>query len=117
INLKDQPPFLSENLTIEKLYEYIDLIKEDSVSNEVVSELEKLEKAYPTNALLYYLLGKSNLQLGSTNAAEKYFILSLQHDALRFRAPLELNNRLVELANSENIDLIDVYNTFKIHSN
>ncbi|MFZ6666290.1 hypothetical protein [Peijinzhouia sedimentorum] len=117
INLKDQPPFLSENLTIEKLYEYIDLIKEDSVSNEVVSELEKLEKAYPTNALLYYLLGKSNLQLGNTNAAEKYFILSLQHDALRFRAPLELNNRLVELANSENIDLIDVYNTFKIHSN
>ena len=81
-NLKDQPPFISLN------------DKEDESADH------------------FFKKAKEALQEGNAVEAKKYFIRAKELDALRFRAPEEMNSIIEKLAASNNIPLIDFEKAF-----
>ncbi|MFA4923184.1 MAG: hypothetical protein WC557_03220, partial [Ignavibacteriaceae bacterium] len=82
-NLKDQPPFIS--------------------LNEPAAQGEK------ENESADYFFQKANdaLQKGNSVEAKKFFIKAKELDALRFRAPEEMNVIIKKLAGNNNIPLVD----------
>ncbi|MDP3147584.1 MAG: GDSL-type esterase/lipase family protein [Ignavibacteria bacterium] len=81
-NLKDQPPFISIN---EKENESADH---------------------------FYKLAQETLQKGNAAEAKKLFIKAKELDALRFRAPEEMNGIIKKIAGSNQIPLIDFETAF-----
>lgn len=81
-NLKDQPPFISVN---EKESESADH---------------------------FYKLAEESLQKGNAVEAKKLFIKAKELDALRFRAPEEMNDIIKKLAGSNQIPLVDFETAF-----
>jgi len=81
-NLKDQPPFISLN---EKEHESADH---------------------------FFYLAKESLQKGNAVEAKKLFIKAKELDALRFRAPEEMNTIIKKLAESNQIPLVDFESAF-----
>jgi len=85
-NLKDQPPFISIN---EK--------ESESADN-------------------YYKLAQESLKNGNAVEAKKLFIKAKELDALRFRAPEEMNDIIKELAGRNQIPLVDFESAFNNES-
>ena len=85
-NLKDQPPFISIN---EK--------ESESADN-------------------YFKLAQESLKNGNAVEAKKLFIKAKELDALRFRAPEEMNDIIKELAGRNQIPLVDFESTFNNES-
>ncbi len=81
-NLKDQPPFISLN------------------------EKENESADY------YFQKAKDALQNGNTIEAKKLFIKAKELDALRFRAPEEMNGIIKKLSGKNNIPLVDFETAF-----
>jgi len=85
-NLKDQPPFISIN---EK--------ESESADN-------------------YFKLAQESLKNGNAVEAKKLFIKAKELDALRFRAPEEMNDIIKELAGRNQIPLVDFESAFNNES-
>lgn len=85
-NLKDQPPFISIN---EK--------ESESADN-------------------YYKLAQESLKNGNAVKAKKLFIKAKELDALRFRAPEEMNDIIKKLAGRNQIPLVDFESAFNNES-
>jgi len=85
-NLKDQPPFISIN---EK--------ESESADN-------------------YYKLAQESLKNGNAVEAKKLFIKAKELDALRFRAPEEMNDIIKKLAGRNQIPLVDFESAFNNES-
>lgn len=104
-NLSDQPPFESESLPDE----YKDILQQPVESWSTVNELiiERQVQIQKGSAEAYFKLGKRYEYLGDYAKAKAAYENARQHDLLRFRAPLEINQVIRQLALDTNVTLVD----------
>lgn len=118
-NLADQPPFESTEVKSEFLY-VLNQLKQESVKPP--KTFAKLVKKLKANAQLsgleqhahnvlsadaFYYVGKAYYVLGAYEQAKTNFELAKQHDLLRFRAPVEMNQIIRRLAKLPGVELVD----------
>lgn len=60
-----------------------------------------------TSADLHFALAEKALALNSELIAKRHFTLAKEHDLLRFRAPVEINNVIQKLAKQTGVYLVD----------
>lgn len=103
-NLADQPPF--ESTDIED--EFLPMLRKSPEQWSAIEQsiIEKQATKY-SSAQAYFLLGKAQLSQKQFSKAKLNFELARQHDLLRFRAPLEMNQIIRQLAADENVTLVD----------
>ncbi|MCK9425223.1 MAG: GDSL-type esterase/lipase family protein [Ignavibacteriaceae bacterium] len=88
-NLKDQPPFISIN-----------------------EPVPQSGKKVNGSADHFYKLAEESLKKGNAVEAKKLFTRAKELDALRFRAPEEMNDIIKKLAGSNQIPLVDFETAF-----
>ena len=118
-NLADQPPFESNSVD-DEFFATLNTLKEAesqsySTFRKVAlklkqdSRLASLEQhAHQTSsAEAFYYVGKAYLALGAQEQANANLELAKQHDLLRFRAPVEINQIIRRLAKLPGVTLVD----------
>lgn len=98
-NVKDIPPFISDDLAEE---EFEEALKKDKT---VTSKIAK------HNAKAAYKLGQFYLDK-QKDSAKKYLHIAKELDLLRFRAPEEINQAIIALSKKKNVYLVDTKNIF-----
>lgn len=103
-NEKDVKPFISDSLINEN--QFVEALRQiNPESNHLAQE----------NAMAAYILGRHNLQINQ-DTAKKYLRLAKELDLLRFRAPEEINNVIVNLCRKYDYPLVDMREIFASHS-
>lgn len=92
----------------------------DAVSNDSTSlAIERFKQSLSIDsvpAIVHYQLGKCYEKLNMFIEAEKQYLLAIDLDGLRFRAPSEFNTIIKQLGNENNIPVADVRREFKQNS-
>lgn len=103
-NLVDQPPF--ESVPVSE--DFAPLLAK-AVAKLSDSELKSLERhAHEMlSADAFYQVGKAYWSQQAYEQAKANFELARQHDLLRFRAPIEMNQIIRRLAKEEGVELVD----------
>jgi tetratricopeptide (TPR) repeat protein len=108
VNQKDCPPFgslsatnlpLAQSATFEKLYQEASTASKNGDFAEAASRLEAAAGISPQSADLQYRLGECLLHLTNNAAAREHFQLSVDADALPFRADSHINNSIKAAGN------------------
>ena len=103
VNQKDCPPFgslsatnlpLAQSSTFEKLDQEASIASKNGDFAEAASRLEAVSEICPQSADLQYRLGDCLLHLTNYAAARQHFQLSVDADALPFRADSHINNSI-----------------------
>ncbi|MCP9199071.1 hypothetical protein MKO06_04070 [Gramella sp. GC03-9] len=102
-NKKDIPPFVSDEL---------DEAEFESLLEKDVNAASGIARK---NAKAAYQLGQYYLEV-QKDSARKYFHIAKELDLLRFRAPERINEIIIELAENENVYLVDAANIFESRS-
>jgi lysophospholipase L1-like esterase len=119
-NLSNQAPFASLPLESE-LQATANALFAGSTRQHHQSFADDLQKASAilsksASADLHFKVGTLALELKQIEIAKKHFELALEHDQLRFRAPLAINNIIRRLANQYDAVLVDSYQELSIRS-
>lgn len=116
-NLADQPPFQSEPLTAQQQQQLLQLsqLREPAAQQALAAELQQTA-ATTGHALLHYQLGQWYRQQQQFAAAKVQFIQAREHDLLRFRAPLAINEQIKALAQDYGAVLVDTEAAFVANS-
>jgi tetratricopeptide (TPR) repeat protein len=105
VNQKDCPPFASlsvsnlppvQGAAFEKLYKEAAGARENGDFAEAASQFEAAAGICPQSADLQYRLGECLLHLTNSAAARQHFQLSVDDDALPFRADSRINDLLTD---------------------
>lgn len=119
VNLLDQVPFHSIISSVDTV-EYVAELKKSKIllaENNCHDAFENLKKLYEEDSLhaeVNYLLGKISLIKHDTLVARNYFFRAKQYDALRFRAPSEINDIIREFpVYFNNVYLVDTEKKFE----
>ena len=102
-NERDIKPFISEDLEETKF--------EEALENNLKAASEIAKK----NAKAAYKLGQFYIEK-QQDSAKKYFHIAKELDLLRFRAPEEINEIIVELSEEENVYLVNSKEFFQANS-
>jgi len=118
-NEKSQKPFISKlqpNTDLLRWTEHYQNLKLALAANHEEMALEEAKQALQldsTHAELYYLLGQAYHGLGKHDLARDAFRQATLYDALRFRAPPEINQLLAEKAAQYQATLVDTESAFR----
>ncbi|MBU2917851.1 tetratricopeptide repeat protein [Psychrosphaera sp. F3M07] len=106
-NLADQKPFSSALLSEEE-EQLVATVQTDPSSFEL-KQREQLEQLSISNKSAdgYYALGQVWLKTQEYDKAKYAFVQARQHDLLRFRAPIEINQIIETLAQENKVYLVD----------
>ncbi len=105
-NLADQPPFESHDLE-EKFQSLINKASSKEGLNSFELSILEIEATKSRSAIGYYTAAKILYDRGQYIKAKQLFILARQHDLLRFRAPLEINQVIRQLAALNGVTLVE----------
>lgn len=116
-NLADQPPFQSLPLTPSQQQQLQQLtsLNQAQEQQKLANMLAK-EAANNGHALLHYQLGQWYRQQKQSELAKQQFEQAREHDALRFRAPLAINEQIRALAQQYAAILVDTEAAFIANS-
>ena len=118
-NLADWPPVYKE-LTLSSHYdseyesrivEAADLVNNGPVDN-AIQRIEELLSIYPDDAMLHYLLGRSNLALGNHEPAKMLFGKARDLDPIPLRVLPAFIETLKEMSEADGVFLIDAARRF-----
>jgi lysophospholipase L1-like esterase len=98
-NEKDIPPFISDPLA------------EDDFDEALEKDLRIASKIAEHNAKAAFKLGQFYLNK-QKDSAKKYFHIAKELDLLRFRAPEEINEAIIDLSKKKNVHLVDTKKNF-----
>jgi len=121
-NLKDQPPFVSlhdpqvKPQTVDSLLNQIKPDIDQQHYQPALNQLQKLLTYDSTYAQTYFLAGRCSAALQQVKTAREYYRKARDYDALRFRAPSDLNDLIHELAKQNLVYLTDIDSTFSVYS-
>ena len=122
-NEKDLPPFISsaagKNLPPAFTVQYEKglraLAASDSAS--ALSFFQQANQSFPGHALCNFYLGQLDYRKGDFEKAKIFFTKAKDLDLLRFRAPAELNQTIIDFCNQfKNVHLVDTKAKFEQHS-
>ena len=122
-NLADWPPAY-KGLTLGTYYdseyeshiaETIHLVRNNPIED-AIDRIEALLSTYPEDAMLLYLLGRSNVALGNHQRAEVLFDKARDLDPMHWRVLPEFIETLKELSEADGVFLIDVARRFQQES-
>ena len=119
-NEKDQQPFmsvLSPGIDSTILAAYLQKAKVAIAHHnreKAISFLKSASRYDSTYAQVQYLLGECYYKEGDFSQARKYYDKARQYDALRFRAPEQINGQIRELAGkNRNVTLVETESVFR----
>jgi len=124
-NLRDLTPFKSLHSKIisaqatEKMDELLNEAKQLKKDNEFEKAIKILNEAMnldPSYAEVHFLLGKCLERVGHYEHAKKQFKSAKDFDVIRFRAPSSFNRLLKQIADANNIPLINIESAFNENS-
>ncbi len=107
VNLKDCPPFASENETsleeagraaFNRAWAEAEAAREHGDAALAVQRYGEAAKTFPQSASAHYLLATSLLAVSNVDEAKREFELARDDDTLCFRADSRLNSNIVEIA-------------------
>ncbi|WP_051935774.1 hypothetical protein [Salegentibacter sp. Hel_I_6] len=102
-NEKDTPPFISDDFP------------EDDFEQALKKNKTIASKIAGHNAKAAYQLGQFYINK-QEDSAKKYFHIAKELDLLRFRAPEEINNAIIEVSKNKNVHLVDTKKDFRTKS-
>ena len=121
-NEKDQRPLVSTLLERTDSADFFLVFRQMETAFEAHKwdEVEKLgrhvKEQDSTYAKTYFVLGQTALKRGEPGKARHHFIKARQYDYLRFRAPVEINQIIMDLSQSTNASFVDVMGAFESES-
>lgn len=118
-NLRDHAPFESADVSVEDVAEFRRLLGDLTLEGTTIedttilraptaeiSALFEFAEAHVSGAM-YFELGNALYELGQYLLAKQAYELARDHDLLRFRAPMDTNKVIRELAKQEGVILVD----------
>ncbi len=113
-NLRDHAPFESVEVSAEVMANFRRMLNDFSSNQSAelteaspaVKALFDYAEAHVSGAM-YFELGKALYEKGQYPLAKQAYELARDHDLLRFRAPMDTNEVIRELANQEGVILVD----------
>ncbi|GHG59885.1 hypothetical protein GCM10010919_02810 [Alishewanella longhuensis] len=107
-NLADQPPFqsLPLNASQQQQLQQLNSLSQPAQQQQIANALAQ-EAANSGHALLHYQLGQWYRQQGQSDLAKQQLAQAREHDLLRFRAPLAINDQIKALAKQHAAILVD----------
>ncbi len=121
-NVRDQPPFVDvfANQAIKNRWELQFNSAKKAFNSQKFVEAEHIVQACialdSLPASQYFLLGEIHEALGDTVSAYGAFYRAKDFDGLRFRAAEEINSKIRELSNCDNVSLVPIKHIFEQHS-
>lgn len=114
-NLRDHAPFASAPVSESDVAEFRKKLRDisfentDAVLSEATPEVNALMaiSEQHTSGEMYFELGKALYDQGQFKLARNAYVMAREHDLLRFRAPLDTNNVIRELAKQEGVTLVE----------
>ncbi|MBM82726.1 MAG: hypothetical protein CMJ78_19355 [Planctomycetaceae bacterium] len=117
-NLRDWPPFVSEPAAGTSQEEFDELVKEAQALldqkkyDECQQQCEKLVKKHPRGAIFHYLIAKCLDGQGNAKAALESYIQARDKDAFPQRALSSFNDTVRQIAEENNVRLLDTEKLF-----
>lgn len=125
-NVRDQQPLSAPtnekkladiNSSNKVMIDSIKTLQNNNLHEKSIVLLQKLLQQDSTNALLHFYLAKSHEALNTIEKATMHYYAAKDYDQIRFRAPTVFNKIIQQVADENNVPLVDVEEAVRRSSN